>query len=241
VTDRGNDSGTSGAAGLNRYGVRSVVRDLMFPVLSALILFAAAQTIDWFWGWLYCILYLAAFALMDATLVHRNPALLNERGKRKPGIRKWDMASLLLGAVTLLATALVAGLDKRYGWTISFPAAGRAAGVLLLIASFAIVAPAMVVNRFFDSTVRIEPERGHHVIASGPYAYIRHPGYLGAILFYLAAPLILGSWVTFVPALVGVGAYIARTALEDRTLYHELTGYQVYARRVRYRLLPGVW
>lgn len=241
MADRGNDPGTSHGAGLNRYGIRSVVRDLMFPLLSSLILFAAAQTIDWFWGWLYCILYLAAFGLMDAALVHRNPALLNERGKRKPGIRTWDMASLLLGVITLLAAALVAGLDKRYEWTISFPAAARAVGVLLLIASFAIVAPAMVVNRFFESTVRIEPERGHHVIASGPYAYIRHPGYLGAILFYLATPLILGSWMAFVPALAGVGAYIARTALEDRTLYHELTGYQDYTRRVRYRLLPGVW
>lgn len=99
----------------------------------------------------------------------------------------------------------------------------------------------MISNPFFEATVRIEKERSHRVIAVGPYRYIRHPGYAGAILFYIAMPLMLGSWVAFIGALFGVAVYVGRTAMEDRTLRKELDGDQDYARQVCYRLLPGLW
>jgi protein-S-isoprenylcysteine O-methyltransferase Ste14 len=235
------DPYTSPPSVLNAYGVHSIVRDFIFPVLSGLILFTAAQTLDWLWGWIYCVLYVAAFAVMDAILVRRNPALLNERGKRKPGIRPWDWVLLLLGVLTLVGEPLVAGFDKRYGWTPLFPDPLRGVGVALLFISFAIVTPAMIVNDFFETSVRIETERGHHVVSSGPYRYIRHPGYAGAILFYIAAPLILGSWWAFIPGIAGVAIYVLRTVLEDRVLCSELDGYKDYTRRVRWRLLPGIW
>ena len=99
----------------------------------------------------------------------------------------------------------------------------------------------MGVNPFFEKTVRIQTERGHRVIDTGPYAFVRHPGYLGFFGWCLSAPLLLGSWWAFVPAVLSVVDLVVRTALEDRTLREELEGYEAYSNRVPHRLLPGIW
>ena len=101
--------------------------------------------------------------------------------------------------------------------------------------------PDMAANRFFSGTVRIQEEREHRVVTRGPYHYVRHPGYAGAILFDLGTPPALGALWAFIPALLTVIFVFVRTALEDRTLNEELAGYQEYTQQVRYRLLPGVW
>ena len=100
---------------------------------------------------------------------------------------------------------------------------------------------AMVSNAYFSEVVRIQEDRGHQVATDGPYRFVRHPGYAGAILSFLGSPLLLGSWWAFIPTALGVGGYILRTALEDKTLQLELGGYREYTERVRYRLIPGVW
>ena len=100
----------------------------------------------------------------------------------------------------------------------------------------------MSVNTHFEKTVRIQHDRGHRVVDSGPYRIVRHPGYLGTIIgFVLATPLLLGSWWAFAPAVVAAAFLVVRTALEDRTLNKELDGYQTYTQNVRYHLLPGAW
>jgi protein-S-isoprenylcysteine O-methyltransferase Ste14 len=99
----------------------------------------------------------------------------------------------------------------------------------------------MGVNPFFEKTVRIQTERGHYVIDTGPYRFIRHPGYLGFLGWCLSTPLFLGSWWSLLPALLCIAALAVRTRLEDRTLHQELSGYREYAGRVRYRLIPGIW
>ncbi|MBC7224324.1 MAG: isoprenylcysteine carboxylmethyltransferase family protein, partial [Anaerolineae bacterium] len=100
---------------------------------------------------------------------------------------------------------------------------------------------AMASNPFFSAFVRIQRERGHRVVADGPYRYVRHPGYLGAIVFQMAIPLALGSLWALLPSGVAAALYVARTVLEDRTLQEELAGYREYAQKVRHRLLPGLW
>jgi len=99
----------------------------------------------------------------------------------------------------------------------------------------------MAANIYFSTTVRIQDDRGHRVVSSGPYQFVRHPGYVGMILIYLGAPIMLGSWWALIPGGLNGVAFIVRTALEDRTLQNELSGYSDYAGRVPYRLLPGVW
>ncbi|MFQ5875494.1 MAG: methyltransferase family protein, partial [Dehalococcoidia bacterium] len=99
----------------------------------------------------------------------------------------------------------------------------------------------MASNAFFSMTVRIQEDRGHTVATGGPYRYVRHPGYVGTILFQIATPLMLGSVWAFIPCGLAALLIVVRTALEDRTLHEELDGYKEYAQRVRYRLLPGLW
>ncbi len=99
----------------------------------------------------------------------------------------------------------------------------------------------MLVNAFLVTTVRIQEERGHRVVTNGPYRFLRHPTYVGAILFTWGGPLLLGSWWALIPGTIAVIAFVVRTYLEDRTLQAELPGYQEYTQQVRYRLLPGVW
>ncbi|MEJ2247450.1 MAG: isoprenylcysteine carboxylmethyltransferase family protein, partial [Acidobacteriota bacterium] len=114
-------------------------------------------------------------------------------------------------------------------------------GTALFVFSVAVLTSAMLVNKHFETTVRIQTDRNHKVITAGPYKYIRHPGYVGASLWVLSAPLIVGSVYGLIPAGMAVLLLIIRTVLEDRTLQRELTGYSEYARQVHYRLIPGLW
>jgi protein-S-isoprenylcysteine O-methyltransferase Ste14 len=155
---------------------------------------------------------------------------------------KWDRP--LTGIATLfgpLATLIVAGLDVRFGGMSQISLTIRLGALVVAVLGTLLTAWAMATNRYFYGFVRIETERGHSVATSGPYRFIRHPGYAGGVLFDLAAPLMLGSLWALIPAGITVCALIVRTALEDRTLHRELEGYRQYAQRVRYRLLPGVW
>ena len=152
--------------------------------------------------------------------------------------------SLFVVAVKLVfwAHVIVAGLDiGRYRWSDSVPVplgivgmCGVASGGVLLVWS-------MAVNRFFVQYVRVQPERGHHVVAAGPYRYLRHPGYLGLICGTFCSGLALGSWLSVVPAVVFVALLVGRTAGEDRFLHEKLDGYAAFAAGVRHRLVPGLW
>lgn len=117
----------------------------------------------------------------------------------------------------------------------------KIAGLALLLAGYALASYALIENRFFSGMVRIQTDRGHQVVSSGPYRWLRHPGYAGALLAYLATPFFLDSQWAFLPTLFLVIILVVRTALEDGVLQNELRGYRDYARQVRFHLLPGVW
>jgi protein-S-isoprenylcysteine O-methyltransferase Ste14 len=136
---------------------------------------------------------------------------------------------------------LIAGLDALFGWSPGFSMGGKILALAVILAGFALGSYALIENRFFSGVVRIQAERGHRVVSSGPYHWMRHPGYAGALLAFLATPVFLDSVWAFLPALAITVLLVIRTRLEDRTLQDELDGYRDYARQVRYRLLPGVW
>jgi protein-S-isoprenylcysteine O-methyltransferase Ste14 len=140
-----------------------------------------------------------------------------------------------------LARYIFAGLDFRYGWTGGFPAGVQIAALAVSLLGYAIIPWAMANNRFFSQIVRIQSDRGHSVSTGGPYRLVRHPSYVGMILFELAMPVMLASWGSLLISLGNVILLVVRTALEDRTLSVELPGYAEYAVKTRYRLLPGVW
>lgn len=196
---------------------------------------------DWYRAWIYAGLTLGFQVAVGLVLMRVNPDLLVERSKLQKGTKTWD--KWLVGAMAggPLVMWCVAAWDVRRHWPPVVSLAWSAAAFALCLLGLLLTSWAMLANRFFSATVRIQEERGHVVVDGGPYRYIRHPGYAGALLFSLATPVALGSWLALIPAALITLAGFARTALEDRTLCRELHGYQHYTSRVRYRLVPGLW
>ena len=208
------------------------------------VLSLAAGRLDWLWGWVYVgvtALFLAGHVVL---LVPINPDLLIERagGLRQSGAKAWDRwLAAFAGGIFPMTAWIIAGLDLRFAWSPPKPLALHLLGTMLAVLGYGLFLWAMVSNAYFSEVVRIQEERGHTVAMGGPYRFVRHPGYVGAILSFLGTPLVLGSWWAAIPTLFGVAGYVLRTALEDRTLKEELEGYVGYAERVRFRLLPGIW
>lgn len=209
-------------------------------LVFAALLFVPAGRLDWTLGWLYVGLVAVNVAVNWACLQRWNPELIARRLRLGAGTKTWDKVWALLYAPVLIVVYVVAGLEARDGLS-SLPSAVWLLGLVLFIPGAALLTWSMVVNPFFEKTVRIQTDRGHRVIDTGPYAYVRHPGYVGFVAWILSTPLLLASAWAFVPALFAVLGMVIRTALEDCTLQAELPGYRAYAARVRFRLLPGVW
>jgi protein-S-isoprenylcysteine O-methyltransferase Ste14 len=204
--------------------------------------FWAAGRWDWTLGWVYIVLFVGGQGLSTLIVWRHNPDLLRRRGRMGPGTKWWDKVWLGIFGLLLLATGAVAALDAgRYEWAVT-PMWTVPIGVVLLAIQVHLITWAMVTNPFFEKSVRIQTELSHRVIDSGPYRFVRHPGYIAAISgFLLATPLLLRSGWAFVPAVAASLWFVVRTILEDRTLQNELPGYAEYAQRVRFRLIPGVW
>lgn len=220
---------------------RYFFRETLGLVVMGVALFWPAGRLDWWPAWA-SLGVMAAWIIATAVVILRTcPDLLAERLGPRKGAKAWDTAILSVLGVAQLARYVVAGLDARYGWTGSFALSAQMAALLVCALGYALVTWATASNAFFSQVVRIQPERGQTVITGGPYAHVRHPAYIGAILYELAAPILLASWWALVISIFNVLLLILRTALEDRTLQTELAGYTGYALRVRYRLIPGLW
>jgi protein-S-isoprenylcysteine O-methyltransferase Ste14 len=225
----------------NKRIVRYAIRETMGLVVMAIALFWSAGRTNWWQAWAV-LAVMAVWIIGTAFVVLRvNPELLAERLGPRKGAKPWDVAIMSVLGLTQLVRYVVAGLDQRFGWTGDFPLAAQVLALAVCVLGYALVVWATASNRFFSQIVRIQTERGHTVVTGGPYRYVRHPAYLGAILYELAVSVLLGSWWSFIPSALGAVLLILRTALEDRVLQAELTGYADYARQVHYRLLPGVW
>jgi protein-S-isoprenylcysteine O-methyltransferase Ste14 len=155
--------------------------------------------------------------------------------------KPWDKLLAPLVGLGGGLVPLVAGLDALFDWSPTFSLPVKIVSLAIILAGYVLGSYALIENRFFSGMVRIQTDRGHQVVSSGPYRWMRHPGYAGALLAYLATPLFLDSQWAFLPAVLLTILLVIRAGLEDRVLQDELEGYRDYARRVRYRLLPGAW
>lgn len=210
-------------------------------VVMGVALFWSAGQIDWWPAWAALGVMLAWITATAIVILRVNPDLLAERLGPRKGAKPWDTAILSILGLTQLVRYIVAGLDQRFSWTGGFPLAAQIAALVLCALGYALFVWAIASNAYFSQVVRIQLQRGHTVATGGPYRYVRHPAYAGAILYELAVPVLLASWWSFIASALGAVLLILRTALEDRTLQAELTGYADYARQVRHRLLPGIW
>jgi protein-S-isoprenylcysteine O-methyltransferase Ste14 len=204
-------------------------------------LFWSAGQINWWPAWAAIAVMLGWITATFIVILRFNPNLLSERLGPRKGAKRWDIALMSIIGIVQLIRYIIAGLDQRYGWTGGFPLAAQIAALALCILGYTLVVWATASNAFFSQIVRIQLERGHTVSTGGPYHYMRHPAYAGAILYELAVPVLLASWWALIASGLSVILLILRTTLEDRTLQAELTGYVGYARQVRHRLLPGIW
>ncbi len=220
--------------------LRGLVITAVYLLSLAAILFLSAGRVDWPLGWASIAIYVGISAI---SLVLADRELVAERSQAREGIQVRD--AVLAGVSFLFffpLTLFVAGLDAgRFSWSPPLPLVVEIVALVTFGLGNALGCWAIVVNRFFSTFVRIQEDRGHEVVSEGPYRYVRHPGYAGAILAALALPLALGSLWALIPAFIGAGGFVVRTAVEDGTLREELRGYREYARRVRHRLIPGIW
>jgi protein-S-isoprenylcysteine O-methyltransferase Ste14 len=217
------------------------VRFLVFLVVMACAVFVPAGTLLWPAGWMFLVVISAALASVTFGIFRAAPDLLQERKTAAKRAKAWDKALVPVMSGLPLVGVVLAGLGKRFSWMAPFPAWCAWLAFVVMALGSALTYQSMRCNRFFSSHVRIQTDRGHHVICSGPYAHIRHPGYVGAFLVTLGTPVLLHSTPASVIALITAGATVLRTVLEDRTLKRELPGYDDYAKTVRYRLVPYVW
>jgi protein-S-isoprenylcysteine O-methyltransferase Ste14 len=215
----------------------NLLRGLASLVLVAAVLFVSAGRWDLPFFWAYLVVNAA---LMAGLMAGVDPELMEERW-RPAAERRQLLPLVLVGVPLYLGYLAVAGLDAgRFHWS-KMPRGLQVAGLALFAASWALVDWAMVANRFFSSVVRIQTERGQHVVTAGPYRYVRHPGYASAIVGLVAGPIVLGSWWALSPVAPMVLFVLWRTVAEDRFLRQKLPGYTAYAERVHDRLLPGIW
>ena len=243
------DTSTSGKAGPNgrplpglarAVAKRTVAVTLVFALWGAL-LFWSAGSLNWTRAWVYLGVSMLIFLGNSVFLIVRNPGVIAARAEVRKGTKAFDKIVLVPYATAYLSVPVVAGLDAvRFGWS-SMPFEALYAGVALVVLGSIPIALAMAANPYLEQTVRIQEDRAHKVVETGPYGIVRHPMYVGMILLHLSAPLALGSVWAFAPAGAQVFLLVVRTAFEDRTLQRELPGYEGYAQRTRFRLLPGVW
>jgi protein-S-isoprenylcysteine O-methyltransferase Ste14 len=217
--------------------ISAQARTALFLISAGAVLFASAGTFAIAVFWVYLAI-LAAIVIVSFLML--DPELLHER--MRPGGKPLPLGVMLATAVFAMHW-VVAGLDVgRFHWSDTIPRSLQVAGFVIFVAANALAFWAMHVNRFFSSIVRIQSDRGQYVVTAGPYAFVRHPGYAAGVLVVLASGIALGSWfaAAFVIA-TNLPFILHRLIVEDRVLRADLAGYADYARRVRWRLLPGVW
>lgn len=222
------------------YFIRIFLGSFTLLLMIAMILILAGR-IDYWQGWAFGGVT-ALIILVKSIFFPSSTDLIEERIKPGPGTKWWDKVFYAFYIPAFFAIIIIGSLDGgRFGWTASLPVLVYISGYILYIFSISIFLWAQHINRFFSSVVRIQHERGHEVIQTGPYQYVRHPGYIGGILMAISTALVLGSLWALIPAGIVAILLIIRTYLEDKTLQRELPGYDEYAKNVRYRLLPLVW
>ena len=193
-------------------------------------------------GWALSAIYIIWSVSTAMLILPVNPAMLAERARPHTDTRRWDMALLAVMGLLMVAEYVTASLDVRWGWSPLLPLALQVIGLVAAVLGYDLLLVwAMVSNTFFVATVRIQTDRQHTVVSSGPYRYVRHPGYLGTLLLHFGVPFMLNSLWAIIPAILLTLVLIMRTVQEDKALHAELPGYTDYAERVRYRLLPYVW
>jgi protein-S-isoprenylcysteine O-methyltransferase Ste14 len=226
-----------------RAAIKAMIVSTVMLSIMMIVFYVSAGRSDIPRSWFLFSIVFIYFIVSNIIQYRYNPSLLIQRLKiKREGSKTWDEVLMRVNNLTaLLLLPTVAGLDVgRYNWSnLGLPYV--ILGVVSIVFSSVLINWAMIENPYFETTVRIQDDRDHYVISTGPYAIVRHPGYLSGILWMASVPLILGSLFALVPFALYAFLMILRTYLEDKTLQDELSGYTEYAEKVKYRIFPGIW
>lgn len=229
---------------ISEVGWKAWLRFAAYTLLLPIVLFIAAGRLNWVWAWVYVGIVVSFTLVSRIAVIRTNPDLLAERAQSldREDVKGWDRLILFfLLLIGPLAMMIVAGLDERFDWSPQIRLPFQLVALAIMVLGYVVSTWAMAVNRYYSAVVRIQKDRGQTVVTDGPYRFVRHPSYATGIVAYLMIPILLGSLWALIPCSLVVLGTIIRTALEDKTLLEELDGYKEYAKRVRYRLIPGVW
>jgi protein-S-isoprenylcysteine O-methyltransferase Ste14 len=223
--------------------LRIIIQLIIVVLVAPFIPMIISGQWSWWQAWAYALVSILAFVVSRIIVNRVHPDLIQERARflNAKDTKSWDKLLAPLLGLGIILILVVAGLDKYYDWTSASSLTINLIALFGIIFGYSFSSWALVENRFFSGTVRIQTERGHHVISTGPYRIVRHPGYAGGLFGYIFIPLLLNSVWAFIPAILLGIVIVIRTALEDRTLQAELPGYKEYTRKTRYRLLPWIW
>ena len=218
-----------------------IVLPLVFGLVLGLLLFIAAGTVFWFYGWIFLILLYSFVVALFIWVLRHDPALIEERTGFKSNEPAWDKAYIVLAYPVVGICLIIMPLDAvRFHWS-QMPTWLHFVGAIVLLSSFYLTYRTYRENPYLSSAVRIQQERGQTVVSTGPYRYVRHPLYTSALLFFLGSALLLGSWIGVILGLLIEGILARRAVREEQVLQNGLKGYDVYMARVRWRLIPHVW
>ncbi len=227
---------------LTKYGKRAFLAPIRWIIITGMVYFLSSGEINIFRAWIYFGIYAIGGLIIGMILLKKTPKLLNDRGKIQEGTKKTDQYIILTYFLfAIVITPFVAGMDRRFNLIEILPIYYLFIGIFLYICSAIFSTWPMLHNPFFEGTVRIQNEKNHTVMNTGPYKIMRHPGYFGMLLGSIAIPFALGSVLAFIPLLVMIILIFIRTYYEDQTLQKELTGYAEYCKEVKYRLIPFIW
>ena len=222
--------------------VRRIGVALLFGLFLALLFFGFAGRLNWWEAWIFILLFTGLLIYFGTWTTLNDPEMLAERNLKAAEKGKgWDQVIVGLHGVAMFGAFILASLDAgRFQWS-HVPLWLEALALVLMILACTLTLWVTQVNTFLSRTVRVQEERGHQVITTGPYRYVRHPMYVGVIVLMTCLPIFLGSWWALIPGGIDGLLFIIRTGLEDKTLQAELPGYDEYVQQTRYRLLPGIW
>jgi protein-S-isoprenylcysteine O-methyltransferase Ste14 len=222
--------------------LRVIAQTAVLPLLLGMTLFIPAATLDWPLAWALMSVYVGGMFLTNLWLIAYHPGLARERLIIPRSSERWDLQLLRITNVLLLGVMFpLSGLDHRFEWSPPIPSVISLLALLLFAIMFLFMGWSMSVNDYFSSAIRLQSNRGQTVATGGPYRVLRHPGYLAMIIQFLAIPVVLGSVWSMIPALAIGAVYVYRTIREDELLLGSLPEYAEYVRRVRSRLIPGIW
>jgi len=227
-----------------RLDVKAIIQLLLVTLVVPLLPLLISWKWDWWEAWAFAIILFLGFVISRVLAARKHPDIIAERANslQNKDAKSWDKTLAPLMALGGLVVPLLAGLDKRFNWTPDpFGLSIKIAAIAVMVLAYAFSSWAMIENAYFSGIVRIQTDRGQTVCDTGPYRWVRHPGYVGAVWSYLAMPFLLDSVWAFIPVGMLLLVSVFRTKLEDQTLRAELPGYRVYAAKVKYRLFPGLW